>query len=113
MEENDGTVAVNGGGLQVVRTTEEDDGDEDISMVETKGLLRASLSDAWPIATTDGYSISATLTEQANDGWLLLRNAKLISIARRCILPGIHASKFVTIEGAELRGREQMENSTE
>uniref|UniRef100_A0A0E0KNR8 Uncharacterized protein n=1 Tax=Oryza punctata TaxID=4537 RepID=A0A0E0KNR8_ORYPU len=43
MEEDDDSVAVNGGGRRAVRIRDEKD---DISAVKVKALLRASLSDA-------------------------------------------------------------------
>uniref|UniRef100_A0A0E0KFR8 Uncharacterized protein n=1 Tax=Oryza punctata TaxID=4537 RepID=A0A0E0KFR8_ORYPU len=90
-------LTVDDGGQRVVRTREDE---EDISVVETKVLLQASLPDAGatpaptrkrcsprPRATTGDCSTSATLTEQANDQWLLPHNTELISIPHRCILP--------------------------
>uniref|UniRef100_A0A0E0L1H8 Uncharacterized protein n=1 Tax=Oryza punctata TaxID=4537 RepID=A0A0E0L1H8_ORYPU len=87
MEDNDDTVVVDGGGRRAVRTRMEDD---NISTVEAKTLLWASLPDIGQRLHQQGGGVHLGQEQQPaaapHDGWLLLRNAELISIPRRCIL---------------------------
>uniref|UniRef100_A0A0E0M5G8 Uncharacterized protein n=1 Tax=Oryza punctata TaxID=4537 RepID=A0A0E0M5G8_ORYPU len=83
MDEDDDTVAFDGGGQRAVRTREEDD---DILAVEAKALLRASLSDVGQRFHHQGGDDHLGQEQQpTDDGWLLLHNDELISIPR--ILP--------------------------
>uniref|UniRef100_A0A0E0DSZ2 Uncharacterized protein n=1 Tax=Oryza meridionalis TaxID=40149 RepID=A0A0E0DSZ2_9ORYZ len=79
MEEDDDSVAVDGDGRRVVANGAR------LRRRHCFGTPRRC--SPRPIATTSGCSTSATLIEQANDGWLLLRNVELISIPHRYILP--------------------------